>query len=83
MNPLTVARTAMAILADKVPDPNDVKPGWIGFVVIITLMVAVVVLLLSFRKQLRKVDGHFGAAEGKGPAGAGNGSAENGGAASS
>jgi hypothetical protein len=56
VNALTVAWTSLASLEEKVPDPNDVKPGWIGFVVVVGLMVAVVFLLLSFRKQLRRVD---------------------------
>lgn len=55
MIPLNTALTAVS-LAQDIPDPNDVKPGWIGFVVVVLLAVALVVLLLSFRKQLRKVD---------------------------
>ena len=38
------------------PDPEDVKPGWLGFGVFIALVVAVVLLWLSMRKQLKKVD---------------------------
>jgi hypothetical protein len=48
--------TVLVPLAAKVPDPADVKQGWIGFVVFIALAAAVVLLYLSLRKQLRKVD---------------------------
>ena len=41
---------------DKAPDPEDVKPGWLGFGVFLALAVAVVLLWLSMRKQLKKVD---------------------------
>jgi Na+/melibiose symporter-like transporter len=43
-------------LVDKVPDPADVKPGWLGFGVFLALAVAVALLWFSMRKQLRKVD---------------------------
>ena len=43
-------------LAAKSPDPADVKAGWLGFGVFIALAIAVVLLWLSLRKQLRKVD---------------------------
>ena len=43
-------------MARQAPDPSDVKPGWLGFGVFLALAVAVVLLWLSFRKQLRKVD---------------------------
>ena len=57
MTPLNAMTALWSLsLAEDIPDPNDVKPGWIGFVVVVVLAVAVVVLLLSFRKQLRKVD---------------------------
>jgi cell division septation protein DedD len=47
--------TVLAPLVDS-PDPADVKPGWLGFAVFIALAVAVALLWLSMRKQLRKVD---------------------------
>ena len=58
MIPLNALTTLWTLVphAEDIPDPNDVKPGWLGFVVVVGLGVAVVVLLLSFRKQLRKVD---------------------------
>jgi hypothetical protein len=43
-------------LVDKVPDPADVKPGWLGFGMFVALAVATVLLWLSFRKQLKKVN---------------------------
>ncbi len=46
----------LPLALDKPPRPEDVKQGWIGFVVFIALAVAVVLLWLSFRKQLKKVD---------------------------
>jgi hypothetical protein len=53
--PLTAAWAALVPLAQDIPDPDDVKPGWLGFVVVAGLAAAVVLLLFSFRKQLRKV----------------------------
>jgi hypothetical protein len=41
---------------DKAPDPDDVKPGWLGFGVFIALAAAVVLLWFSLRKHLGKVD---------------------------
>jgi hypothetical protein len=43
-------------LVDKVPDPADVGPGLLGFVVFVALAVATVLLWLSFRRQLKKVN---------------------------
>jgi high-affinity Fe2+/Pb2+ permease len=43
-------------LVAKTPDPADVKPGWLGFGVFIALLVAVVLLWLSMRRHLKKVD---------------------------
>ncbi len=43
-------------LVEKGPDPEDVKPGWLGFGVFLALAAAVVLLWLSMRKQLKKVD---------------------------
>jgi hypothetical protein len=38
------------------PNPDDVKTGWLGFAVFAALAVAVVLLWLSFRKQLKKIN---------------------------
>ena len=47
----------LSTLAAQVgPDPKDVKQGWLGFGVFLALAVAVVLLWLSFRRQLKKVD---------------------------
>ena len=46
----------VAPLASKGPDPADVRPGWIAFGLFIALAVAVVLLWLSMRRQLRKID---------------------------
>jgi hypothetical protein len=46
----------LAAASDPVPDDNNVVAGWLGFAVLILLVVAVVFILRSFTKQLRKVD---------------------------
>jgi hypothetical protein len=43
-------------LVTKAPNPADVKPGWLGFGMFIALAVATVLLWLSMRRQLKKVD---------------------------
>ena len=40
--------------ADKVPDPSEVKAGWLGFLVFIGLALAVTVLGFSLTRHLRK-----------------------------
>lgn len=37
-------------------DPDDVKPGWVAFVIVVLMGVALYFILRSFVKQLRKVD---------------------------
>lgn len=59
LNPLGIFWTVLVPLSNDIPDPNDVKPGWVGATVIVLLGVAVVVLAFSFRKQVRKADRHF------------------------
>jgi hypothetical protein len=46
----------LPLVLQKGPDPADVKPGWLGFGMFLALAVAVVLLWLSFRKQLKKID---------------------------
>ena len=46
----------VAPLATKGPDPADVRPGWIAFGLFLALAVAVVLLWLSMRRQLKKID---------------------------
>lgn len=41
---------------DRQPDPSEVGQGWIGFVMFVFLAVATVLLWLSFRRQLKKVN---------------------------
>lgn len=45
-----------AAASDPVPSENDVKAGWVALAVVLLLVVAVVFLLRSFTKQLKKVD---------------------------
>ncbi len=47
---------ALIPLATPSPDPADVKPGWLGFTMFLALAVAVVLLWLSMRRQLKKID---------------------------
>jgi hypothetical protein len=42
--------------ADKPPDPSQVGQGWIGFVMFLFLAVATVLLWLSFRRHLKKIN---------------------------
>ncbi len=37
------------------PDPADVKPGWVAFVIVVVLCVVTVLLWLNMRKQLGKI----------------------------
>ena len=48
--------TVVVPLVDQAPDPEDVKPGWLGLTVFLLLALAVVFLAFSFLKQLRKVN---------------------------
>jgi hypothetical protein len=56
LTPLIAVWAVLVPLVDEVPDPEDVKPGWLGFGVFLLLAAAVVLLVLSLRKQLRKVN---------------------------
>lgn len=47
---------ALAVASDPRPDDNNVVAGWVGFAVMMALIVAVVFILRSFTKQLKKVD---------------------------
>lgn len=48
--------TALPSLVEEGPAPEDVKAGWLGFSVWIALVVAVVILWFSLRKQLKRVN---------------------------
>jgi cell division septation protein DedD len=54
--PLLMSLVLQAAASDPVPSENDVKAGWVGFLVVILLVVAVVFLLRSFTRQLKKVE---------------------------
>jgi hypothetical protein len=41
---------------DEVPDPDDVRPGWIALGSFLLLAFVTVLLWLSMRKQLRRID---------------------------
>jgi len=56
MNTLWVAAVLALPLGMKAPDPADVKPGMLGFGLFLALAVATVLLWLSMRKQLKKVN---------------------------
>ena len=43
-------------LVDEPPDPSEVGQGWIGFAVFMFLAISTVLLWLSFRRQLKKVN---------------------------
>jgi hypothetical protein len=47
---------ALAAASDPRPDDNNVVAGWVGAVVLVALVIAVVFILRSFTKQLKKVD---------------------------
>jgi hypothetical protein len=47
---------ALAAASDPRPEDNNVVAGWVGAVVVIALVIAVVLILRSFTKQLKKVD---------------------------
>jgi hypothetical protein len=48
--------TTLIVWADKVPDPNDVKAGWVAFAVFIALVLAVAFLGYSLTKHLRRAN---------------------------
>jgi hypothetical protein len=53
---LPTVMVLVVLAAKQAPEPEDVKAGWLGFAVWLGLVVAVVLLCLSFVKQLRKVN---------------------------
>lgn len=56
MTPLSVTLGAALVpLNQDIPDPEDVTAGGVGAVVLVLLALAVVLLIFSFRKQLKKV----------------------------
>jgi NADH:ubiquinone oxidoreductase subunit 3 (subunit A) len=55
MNALITLLPMLVPGVDKVPNPNDVKAGWVAFVIFILLGLAVAFLGYSLSKHLRKV----------------------------
>jgi hypothetical protein len=53
---LSDAPALLVSLVDGVPKPEDVTPGWIYALVIIGLIAVTIVLWLSMRKQLKKIN---------------------------
>jgi hypothetical protein len=56
MTTLLSLQLALVAAGVTAPDPADVKPGWLGFGVFLALAAAVVLLWLSMRRHLKKVD---------------------------
>ena len=52
----TLSLLISAAATDPVPSDDNVKAGWVAFAVVMVLVVAVVFLLRSFTKQLKKVE---------------------------
>jgi hypothetical protein len=44
----------LVVLVDEAPEPEDVKAGWMAFVVLLLLIAAVAFLGFSLTKHLRK-----------------------------
>jgi hypothetical protein len=53
---MNVLTSPAVVLATQGPNPKDVVAGWTAFAIFIGLCVAVLLLWLSFRKQLKKID---------------------------
>ena len=56
MNALMSLAPLLVGWADKVPDPSDVKAGWVAFGVFVGLCLAVTFLGFSLTKHLRRAD---------------------------
>ena len=59
MNPVSLAAPTVPV-SEELPGPEDYDPGIGLFLLVVFLLVAVAVLALSFRKQLRRTDRNFG-----------------------
>ncbi len=53
---MTIVLSVLLPLVDQAPDPEDVKPGWLGFTVFLLLAAAVVFLGFSLTKHLGRVN---------------------------
>jgi hypothetical protein len=58
MNPVSLA-VVVVPLSEDITQAEDYNPGWGLFALVAFLVVAVVLLARSFRKQLRNADRHF------------------------
>jgi ABC-type nitrate/sulfonate/bicarbonate transport system substrate-binding protein len=56
MSPLLTALASLLVMAQDVPEPEDVKAGWLGLTVFLLLIAAVAFLGFSLRKHLRRVN---------------------------
>ena len=50
-----VALSLISWATDPVPEPEDVRPGWIALVTVAALCAASLLLWFSMRKQLRRI----------------------------
>lgn len=50
-----IVQAVVVPLLDEVPQPDEVRPGWVSTVLMVTLIVVTVFLWFSMRKQLGKV----------------------------
>lgn len=64
---LSTTWSVLAPLLDPVPEPADVKPGWVALIVVVALVSVTVLLWFSLRKQLRKVNVDDGSSESDAP----------------
>ena len=55
MSATTSLLSAALVVAQRTPDPEDVKAGWLGLLVFLALAAAVVFLWFSLRKHLGRV----------------------------
>lgn len=53
--------TVLLPLAQQIPEPEDVKAGWVAFALFLLLGLAIVVLAVSMGRHLRKTRANFDA----------------------
>lgn len=59
MNIVSQAIALVVLAADKTPEPEDVKAGWVAFGLFVLLALAVVFLGFSLVKHLRRAERTF------------------------
>lgn len=52
---LPVWLLTLPLAADPVPEPEDVRPGWIALITVLLLIAASTFLWFSMRKQIRRI----------------------------